>query len=253
LLLALGVGISVGFAAGYGVGNHDRTTAQSAAAPAPPPAPASSAKEFTESAVPAAPESPAASRQPPAASTQPPAASVQPSAAGRQASAPDASGRLLVRSTPSGARVRFDGKDAGVTPFVAHDVATGAHQVQVSRDGYVTVDRRVVITKANPAQSLTIPLEREPVASSGTRAAVPEPSTPGTMGRFAGGLRIESRPTGAKVFLDGKLIGTTPLAVASVSAGEHAVRLEYDGYRRWSSSVRVVASEQNRVTASLER
>jgi hypothetical protein len=38
-----------------------------------------------------------------------------------------------------------------------------------------------------------------------------------------------------------------------VAAGEHAVRLEYDGYRRWTSSVRVVASEQNRVTASLER
>jgi hypothetical protein len=38
-----------------------------------------------------------------------------------------------------------------------------------------------------------------------------------------------------------------------VRAGEHAVRLEHDGYRRWSGSVRVVAAEQNRVTASLER
>jgi hypothetical protein len=66
-------------------------------------------------------------------------------------------------------------------------------------------------------------------------------------------LHVESRPGGARVFLDGRLIGTTPLSVPSVAAGEHAVRLERDGYRRWSSSVRIVAAEQNRVTASLER
>ena len=29
--------------------------------------------------------------------------------------------------------------------------------------------------------------------------------------------------------------------------------IEHDGYRHWSSSVRIIASEQNRVTASLER
>jgi hypothetical protein len=75
----------------------------------------------------------------------------------------------------------------------------------------------------------------------------------GTAGRFVGSLNVESRPTGARVFLDGKLIGTTPLAMPGVPAGEHAIRLEHDGYHRWSSSVRVVASESNRVTASLER
>jgi hypothetical protein len=64
---------------------------------------------------------------------------------------------------------------------------------------------------------------------------------------------VESRPAGAKVYLDGKLLGTTPLSLPSVPAGDHALRLERDGYRRWSTSVTVVASENNRVTASLER
>jgi PEGA domain-containing protein len=66
-------------------------------------------------------------------------------------------------------------------------------------------------------------------------------------------LVIDSRPTGAKVFLDGRLVGATPLSMREVRAGEHAVRLEHDGYRRWSGLVRVVAAERNRVTASLER
>jgi hypothetical protein len=159
-----------------------------------------------------------------------------------------------VRSTPAGAHVTVDGKDAGPTPATVRDLAIGAHLIRVSREGYVTEERHVTLTHRQTAQSLTISLERErTTASRGTQTTAPAPTTPGTLGRFAGTVLIESRPTGAKVFLDGKLIGTTPLAMSSVSAGEHAVRLEYDGYRRWTSSVRVVSGEQNRITASLER
>jgi hypothetical protein len=85
------------------------------------------------------------------------------------------------------------------------------------------------------------------VAADGTDASS------GTAGRFVGKLSVESRPDGAHVFLDGKPVGTTPLTMPSVSAGEHAIRIEREGYRRWSSSVRIVAGEQNRLTASLER
>ena len=53
--------------------------------------------------------------------------------------------------------------------------------------------------------------------------------------------------------MDGKLVGTTPMALPSVPAGSHAIRLEHDGYRRWSSSVRVVASEQKSVRAPLKK
>lgn len=92
-----------------------------------------------------------------------------------------------------------------------------------------------------------------PPAAQRNAAAQRSADTSATTGRFSGGLNVDSRPVGARVFLDGRLVGTTPLSMAAVPAGEHAIRLELDGYRRWSSSVRVVAAEQNRVTASLER
>jgi serine/threonine-protein kinase len=92
-----------------------------------------------------------------------------------------------------------------------------------------------------------------PRPSTSEKTAQSQTAASGTVGRFSGRLSVESRPEGARVFLDGQMIGTTPLAMQNVSAGEHAIRLERDGYRRWSSSVRIVASEQNRVTASLER
>jgi hypothetical protein len=158
-----------------------------------------------------------------------------------------------VRSTPAGARVFVDGRDAGRTPVAVRDLARGEHRVRLMRDGYESEERRVMISTSRPAQSITVPLSESARLAPAPTVRVPLPSTPGTTGRFVGALSIDSRPDGAKVFIDGKLAGTTPLQVAGLDAGEHVVRLERDGYRRWSSSVRVVASEQNRVTASLEK
>jgi serine/threonine protein kinase len=116
---------------------------------------------------------------------------------------------------------------------------------------------------AAPAAAAGSKTERRSTPSASSRQTAPRAAraperattTPasGTAGRFVGALLVESRPEGAKVFLDGRLIGSTPLSMPGIPAGEHAIRLERDGYRRWSSSIRIVASEQNRVTASLER
>ena len=122
-------------------------------------------------------------------------------------------------------------------------------------------ERRVVVTPSRPAQSVTVELARLRVPQRATAPspvsprpapATPTPATPGTSGRFTGILVLDSRQPGAKIFLDGTLVGTTPMLLQAVRAGEHAVRMERDGHKNWSSSVRVVASERNRVTATLE-
>jgi hypothetical protein len=64
---------------------------------------------------------------------------------------------------------------------------------------------------------------------------------------------VDSRPAGARVFVDGRLVGTTPLLLDTVSAGEHAVRLEMDGFSTWSTTTRVMGGERNRVSGSLEQ
>jgi hypothetical protein len=183
-------------------------------------------------------------------------------------------GSLLVRSTPAGARVFVDGHEYGKTPIAVRELTRGPHRVRIVHDGFSTEERRVVLSQSRPAQSMIVPLLRTratatlgstPTAPTGTAASSPLPtaSTPAaagagsalsaTAGRFTGALTVESRPSAAKVYLDGALMGTTPLQLPDISAGEHAVRLEHDGYRHWTSSVRVVAAETNRVTASLEK
>ncbi len=263
LVLALGVGIAIGFAAGFFSGSRQEAAPNVAVAPAAAkpdadvrkaaadtqkadatsPAPAADAKKPDTAAEKSEPTSPKPETVNAKAGSAPPKSD----ASDQKSQAAAVEGRLLIRTRPAGAHVSVDGKDYGPTPATIRNLPRGTHHLKVTHEGYVMEERRVVVSASHPAQSLT--LELAPVRT----AASPRSQQPGSPERFVGALAVDSRPTGAKVFMDGNLVGTTPMALPSVPVGSHAIRLEHDGYRHWSSSVRIVASEQNRVTASLER
>ena len=141
-----------------------------------------------------------------------------------------------------------DGREYGSTPAVVRGLGRGTHRVRVIRDGYLPEERSVAVTRSQPAPSLLVPLEPR-------RPAAERPAQSASLGDrpYTGMLVVESLPPGASVYLDNKPVGRTPLTLNGVTAGEHVVRLERDGYRRWGRSIRVVTAERNRVTASLER
>ena len=82
--------------------------------------------------------------------------------------------------------------------------------------------------------------------------AVAAPVRPAGDARAAG-LQIDSRPSGAQVWVDGVAVGVTPLYLPSVATGPHTVRIEMPGFRAWTTSVSVGSGEPARVAASLER
>ncbi len=272
LALAGIIGSALGFGAGYAVAirEHPSAAAVVAATPSPAAPVPPAGRDFTEGKVNEAdsstPPKTVAPQPAPAAIPQPAAEPVAPAA---PAAAPPLSGRVLVRSTPVGAHVFVDGQAHGDTPATVRDLSPGPHRIRVVRDGYTTVDRRIVVSTSRPAHSLLVAMSRiskpAPAAPVAKTNAVPRATPVEGVSRPAGaqtapgapagdgGLVVESKPAGARVFVDGREVGTTPLSLPGVTAGEHAVRLERDGYQQWSSSVRVVASEQHRVTASLER
>jgi PEGA domain len=229
--VALMVGIALGFGGGYTLGGRRMGPAVPAPAVIAPPG-----REWTEGAV-----NDTSSRS--GAAVQPePAATVHPGTAGR----------LLVQSAPAGARVFVDGLERGRTPVTVLDLPRGPHRLRLARAGYADEERRIVVTAARSTPSVTVELKRPAVAPAAARTpAPPRPATPDTITETA--LSVDSRPGGARVFIDGKLVGATPISVRRVGAGAHAIRLERDGYRRWSSSIRMVAGEPNRVTASLDK
>jgi hypothetical protein len=147
--------------------------------------------------------------------------------------------------------VFVDGREYGRTPVTIGSLARGGHRVRLTHDGYATDERQVTITPAQRTHSITVRLSPERPAAA---AVGPQPALPAARAdRRTGRLIVESRPAGAQVFLDGRLVGITPLSLDEVPVGDHAVHLDRDGYQRWSSAIRIVASERNRVAASLDR
>jgi hypothetical protein len=64
---------------------------------------------------------------------------------------------------------------------------------------------------------------------------------------------VLSRPSGAQVVLDGRVIGRTPMTLPDVATGTHDVRLDLPGFRPWATSVEIAPGERTRVAASLEQ
>jgi serine/threonine-protein kinase len=236
LAFALFVGGALGFAAGFGVGvRRSGVLLETPAALVDEAAAATTgvAEELSAGQQPAVPAEPGGTLP---AAAEPPSAAVV--------------GSLLVRSTPAGARVIVDGREYGRTPLTVGGLTRGLHRVRVARDGYVSDERQLTITAGQPTHSVTVRLAPEAVAPA---RPAPAAAPPPAAGRGTGLLVVESRPAGARVFINGRLVGTTPLELPAVPAGEQAVHLERDGYRRWASAVRIVPSERNRVAASLDR
>src|SRR5262249_27532657 len=153
-----------------------------------------------------------------------------------------------VRSTPAGARVFVDGRDRGQAPATLTDLGQGEHRVRLVQEGYLTAERRVVLSAERPAQVLTVPLAKK--ADVGPKQAAPakpdlvapkpgstQPAKadaspkPGSIQEAeAGTIVLDSRPTGATAFVDGKAVGKTPVTVPGVKAGDHTVRFELAGH-----------------------
>ena len=152
----------------------------------------------------------------------------------------------MVRSTPSGAQVFLNGRRRGVTPLAVRDLTPGTYAVRLSRAGFRDDSRRVTVGSTG-VRDVTIRLDRVAAARR------PGEPAPRPTAAFSGALYVDSRPRGARVLLDGKEVGTTPMQVADIRAGAHVVRLELADHRPWSSSTQVVAGQVARVTGSLER
>jgi hypothetical protein len=115
--------------------------------------------------------------------------------------------RLHVETDPP-ATVRVDGKELGTSPLTS-EVEPGEHQLEVSSEGYKTVAQQVTLD-AGQGLSVRIPLQ--------TAQSQAPPL-----------IAVSSDPAGAQIFLDQKLVGSTPLKIRT-TPGPHEVRLALDGY-----------------------
>lgn len=124
------------------------------------------------------------------------------------------------------------------------------------QDGQPAAESLRASSPARPSPFESSP--RRPVGTSGRKVAS-STSTPRRKAAgapppsYQGSLAFRSAPQGARVFVNGAFVGATPLVLENLPVGSRAVRIEADGYQRWSSSTQVVANRQTSVSATLGR
>lgn len=109
-------------------------------------------------------------------------------AAQRAQRAAEATGSLLVKTSPDGAIVLFRA-DSGTSPATFECVPSGEYAVKISKTGYQDAERKVKI-EAGKFADLNVTLERS-----------------------VGAAWIETDPIGAEVIVDGQLLGYAPCRI----------------------------------------
>jgi hypothetical protein len=140
-------------------------------------------------------------------------------------------GFVTIYSVPSGAAVSIDGKESGITPLSNYLVPYGIHEVMISSAGYNPYSVQINVTPDSTNFLLT------PVLTTNTSSY----------------LAVTTFPSGAEIFIDGKLFGTTPdigspfmnygdnfLLVTDVPYGTHTVKGTLAGYPDLTSNITLV-------------
>src|SRR5262249_7627714 len=79
-------------------------------------------------------------------------------------------GSIVITTSPSGAVIALDGRVIGQAPAEIEDVPVGTHRIAITKDGFASIEREVVVVKN---QAVTMPLltmlsTRPPVDITGT-------------------------------------------------------------------------------------
>jgi hypothetical protein len=130
------------------------------------------------------------------------------------------SAALTVNSKPAGATVTVNGLSAGITPCKVDRLPGGDHEVVVSLADY-DVYRSTVKLQANQEQTIEVALKAQPSV-----------------------LSVISTPTNAKLYVDDKLKGVTPMTVENLEVGSHVLRAEKDGYDPLIRSVEIKPAQK---------
>ncbi len=124
----------------------------------------------------------------------------------RTAAAPAiATGTVTVTTDPPGVDVQIDGVARGKSPLTLA-LAPGAHTLIVAGNG----------------QSRTIPITIAAGAEVSQYLDMPK------AGADLGQLHVRTDPPGARVSVDGTLVGTTPMTIGELLPGDHTVTFEND-------------------------
>jgi hypothetical protein len=130
------------------------------------------------------------------------------------------SGTLVLVLGIDGASVRVDGAPVGSSPLPPLSLPAGPHTIEVQAAGFVDAVRTIELTGGEELE-LAISLEQQPEPPP--PPPPPPPSGPAT-------LQLSTIPAGARVLLDGQLVGLSPVPILALEPGNHGLQVTKPGF-----------------------
>lgn len=124
---------------------------------------------------------------------------------------------ISILSSPDQATIFLDGREVGKTPFEDRDLEVREYIVKLDKDG-ATFQGTIKLTSGTEA-IINRDLAKDAASSSGEILTLDK-------GR---GITVISNPTDAKVEIDGKDYGKTPIAI-NIATGEHTILVSHSNY-----------------------
>ena len=151
---------------------------------------------------------------------------------------------LTVEVSPDEATISIDGGYGSNSPVgspltdtrshikrVTYSISPGTHTIRATAPGYQTHTEQVKIDSGDRSH-ISITLERDPNYIEMTK------------------FDVKTRPSGASVYVDGKLNGTTPCKV-SASVGTHTVVLRLEGYQEQTHTMDLTSTMSQSLSVQL--
>ena len=134
---------------------------------------------------------------------------------------------VRIESSPPGATVYWDARDLGKTPVEVPGATPGRHHLVLVLDGHQTLSETVDVLAGQPLQ----------VAR--------------TLSELAGSLEIVTKPSGARLELDGVPIGSSPQKLGRVRIGPHRLVVSHPDYQPSERDISVDFDQLARVEVEL--
>ena len=139
-------------------------------------------------------------------------------------------GEVHYISEPPGARIEVDGEDTGRRTPATVEILAGEHEVALLLDGHQAHRQRILIAAEEQRTPVPIKLRRADAR-----------------------LRVNSRPAGAGLTIDGQYQGETPLRVELRSGRTYRVRVFKAGFAAREASLSLQAGATRTLSLELEQ
>ena len=137
--------------------------------------------------------------------------------------------KLYITSNPRGADVFINGKFYGRTP-IKIEMDAGKYKVSISKNGYKSYEEDIAIKKGT-TKKVAVTLVKIPAE---------------------GIINIYTVPTNAEIYINGKLIGISPIYNYHIYSGEYSILIKKENYLNYLETLKIEGGQERSLVIELE-